>query len=133
MKIAVNQYLLLISETALLTAVRTSPGNSVAGHAPQIICHALLTYLKTTTTGPAEGKFLSADVAVIIFLLSPSMLRSASYDLRFHGRLCFCKADGLHHCLKRNTFLKTLVIYNTEQQNVHVCFWSDKVEAISRK
>ena len=85
-EIAVNPYLLLISETALLTAVRTSPGNGVARHAPQIICHALLAYLKTTATDPAEGKFLSAEVAVITFLLSPFKSRLALYDLRFHGR-----------------------------------------------
>jgi hypothetical protein len=71
LEISVKQYLSLIPKSAQLAAVRATPVYGVAGHAPQIFHHALLAYLKTAATGPAEGKFLPADVAAILFLPFP--------------------------------------------------------------
>jgi len=58
----------LIPKTAQLAAVGATPVDGVACHAPQILHHALLAYLKTAATGPAEKKFLPADVAAILLL-----------------------------------------------------------------
>ncbi len=60
------------------------PVDGVACHAPQIFHHALLAYLKTATTGPAEKKFLPADVAAILFLPFPFGSWSAVQWLCFH-------------------------------------------------
>jgi len=75
---------LLISETALFAAIRTSPGNSVARHPPQVLLHALRAYLKTAATCPAERHFLAAQVAKIFLFLSPSGSWPAFDWLGFH-------------------------------------------------
>jgi hypothetical protein len=48
----------LIAKPALAATVRACPGNPVTGHAPEILLHAIGTYLETTSTSPAEEKFL---------------------------------------------------------------------------
>jgi len=77
----------LIPKPSLLTTVGAGPGDGVAGHAPQIFHHAILTYLKTAATGPAKGNFLAAQMAEI--LLSPSPFGSwpAVYWLCFHSQI----------------------------------------------
>jgi hypothetical protein len=60
MKSSVKKHGLLVAEISSLTAVRTSPGYGVAGHAPQVFLHALRAYLKPAGTSPAERKCLTA-------------------------------------------------------------------------
>jgi hypothetical protein len=94
-EIAVKKYLSLVSKIAQLAAVRATPVNGVAGHAPQIFLHALRAYLKTAATVPTEGLFLYADVAGVLVLLLPFGPWSGFYCLCFHGKLHFPLAMGL--------------------------------------
>jgi hypothetical protein len=54
---------LLIPEPVLAAAVRTLPGNAVAGHAPHIFMHAFLADHKSAAAAPAEGNFFSTAMA----------------------------------------------------------------------
>jgi len=75
----------LVPKTAPLPTIRALPGNGIAGHAPQIVRHALGTYLKTTAASPAEEEFSAAYMAPV-FLFAPS-----SQPLSSLGLLCFHK------------------------------------------
>ena len=52
--------ILLISEAVPIAAVGTLPDDSVAGHAPQILVHAILADTEAAAALPAEQEFLSA-------------------------------------------------------------------------
>jgi len=54
--------MLLISEAVLSTAVRALPGYSVAGHAPEVFQHAVLTNAESASAPPAERRFLTAAI-----------------------------------------------------------------------
>jgi hypothetical protein len=54
---------LLIPEPVLAAAVRTLPGNAVAGHAPHILMHALLADHESAAAAPAEGDVLGTAMA----------------------------------------------------------------------
>jgi hypothetical protein len=59
----------LIAESILGTAVRTLPGNPVAGHAPLVLIHAFLAHGKPAPALPAEHEFtLAAMAGFIVFL-----------------------------------------------------------------
>jgi len=53
----------LVAKPILLSAVRTLPGDGIAGHAPQVFFHTILTDLKTAAALPAKGKFPAAAMA----------------------------------------------------------------------
>ncbi|MEW6671659.1 MAG: hypothetical protein AB1427_08140 [Thermodesulfobacteriota bacterium] len=58
---------LLIAEAVPLAAVRTLPGDAVAGHSPEVILHAFLTDLKTAAARPAKWEYACAADAMIDF------------------------------------------------------------------
>ncbi|MFH2075915.1 MAG: hypothetical protein ABIJ57_11330, partial [Pseudomonadota bacterium] len=58
---------LLVSKTVLATAVRALPGNSIAGHSPEIFFHAVLAYGKSAPASPAERSCPVAAVAIDFF------------------------------------------------------------------
>jgi len=83
-KTSVKQYLSLVSKPAPLPAVRASPGNGITGHAPQILHHAPLAYLKTAATGPAEREFSVTYMAAISLLFAPFPASAPVLLFRFH-------------------------------------------------
>jgi len=77
---------LLIAEPVLATTVRTLPGNSVAGHPPQVFLHAVLANAKTAATAPAKGELIAAAVTAVnsAFWATPSIdafFNSGIHDL----------------------------------------------------
>jgi hypothetical protein len=62
----------LIAETVLIPAVGALPGNAVAGHAPQILMHAILTNAEPAAALPAEHEFLAAAHALQGAFATPS-------------------------------------------------------------
>jgi len=54
----------LIAESVLLAAVGTLPGDAIAGHAPQVLVHALLADAESATALPAEHEALSAALTL---------------------------------------------------------------------
>jgi hypothetical protein len=56
---------LLVAETIHFSAVRTLPGDMIAGHAPHIFLHASLANLKTAAATPAKGIALAATMALL--------------------------------------------------------------------
>jgi len=57
----------LIAIAIPLTAVRALPGDSVAGHPPEVFQHAFLTDLETAATRPAKWEYTCAANAIIFF------------------------------------------------------------------
>jgi hypothetical protein len=58
-----SAYQLLISQSVLFSAIRTLPGDAVAGHSPEILCHTVLADTKTAPAAlPAKRKFPLAAV-----------------------------------------------------------------------
>jgi len=49
----------LIAISILLATIRAFPGNPIAGHAPEILIHAVLAHGKPAPAIPAEHKFLT--------------------------------------------------------------------------
>jgi hypothetical protein len=78
-----GQNRLLIAKSVLGTAIRTLPGNAVAGHAPLIFIHACLTNGKPAPAGPAERGGTAAAVT------NPVDGPSAAAVFRITGRVCF--------------------------------------------
>jgi hypothetical protein len=56
--------LLLIAETVLIPAIGALPGNAVAGHAPQVLMHAILADVEAAATAPAEQELPAAARAL---------------------------------------------------------------------
>jgi hypothetical protein len=56
----------LIAQSVLFPAVRALPGNSVAGHTPQVFFQAVLAQRKTASAMPAKGEFFLATMAALI-------------------------------------------------------------------
>ena len=63
---------LLIPKPVLAAAVRTLPGNRIAGHPPDIFIHARLANIESASTTPTEPKRLSTAVADIRGFCAPS-------------------------------------------------------------
>ena len=57
--------ILLISEAVELTAVRAVPGYAVAGHAPHVFQHAVITDLESASATPAKRQLCVAAVALV--------------------------------------------------------------------
>jgi len=53
---AVKNKILLISKAVLSAAIRTFPGDAVAGHTPEIFLHAVLADGKSAPASPAERR-----------------------------------------------------------------------------
>ena len=53
----------LIPKPILVPTIRTLPGDSIAGHPPDVFCHTRLTYIKPAPAPPAKAEFLTAAVA----------------------------------------------------------------------
>jgi len=53
----------LIPKPVLVPAIRTLPGDGIAGHPPYVFCHTRLTYIKPAPAPPAKTEFFSAAVA----------------------------------------------------------------------
>jgi len=53
----------LISKPILLAAIRTLPGDGIAGHPPDVFIHTLLADMEAAPASPAKAKFFSAAVA----------------------------------------------------------------------
>jgi hypothetical protein len=64
------------------------PGDGIAGHAPHIFFHTVLTYTETTPAPPAEGKLPAAAVANMVALLTVFSSIGRSCFRVFHG-CCF--------------------------------------------
>jgi hypothetical protein len=56
---------LLVPKSILFPAVRALPGDGIAGHAPNVLRHTVLTDTKSAAAPPAKGKFPAAAVAKI--------------------------------------------------------------------
>ena len=56
---------LLVPKSILIAAIRTLPGDAVAGQAPNVFMHALLADLKSAAAAPAENKLPAAAMALI--------------------------------------------------------------------
>jgi hypothetical protein len=63
---------LLIAESVLVAAVGALPRDAVAGHAPQILIHAILADAETAPALPAEHEFPAAAMAKSRGLAAPS-------------------------------------------------------------
>jgi len=55
----------------LFPTIRTLPGDSVTGHAPLVVIHALLAHGEPTPALPAEDKFPAAAVTQHWLFISP--------------------------------------------------------------
>ena len=55
---------LLIAESILSAAVGALPGDAVAGHAPQILIHAILADAEAAAAPPAEHELLTTALAL---------------------------------------------------------------------
>jgi hypothetical protein len=64
------------------------PGDGIAGHAPYILFHTVLTDTETTPAPPAEGKLPAAAVANMVALLTVFSSIGRSCFRVFHG-CCF--------------------------------------------
>jgi len=56
----------LIPKPILVPAVRTLPGDGIAGHAPYVFIHTFLANIEATSTAPAKCKLFAAAVAPIV-------------------------------------------------------------------
>jgi len=74
---------LLVSETVLPPAVRTAPGNAVAGEIRDILGHAVLADGKAAPTSPAEGWRLPAAMANPVLPPSPAVTPLKTYIFFF--------------------------------------------------
>ena len=54
---------LLVAKSILSSAVRALPGDGIAGHAPEVFFHTILTDFKSAAALPAKGKFPAAAMA----------------------------------------------------------------------
>jgi len=66
LKKIVEHDFLLVAKTVLLAAVRALPGDAVAGHAPHVFIHTLLTDSETAPAGPAERGYFPAAMTGLI-------------------------------------------------------------------
>jgi len=79
----------------LLAAIRTCPGDGIAGHAPHIFVHAALANTKPAATRPAKRKFHPTAIAIIIFKAASffavcGLCGRSFHDCRFKALvLCF--------------------------------------------
>jgi hypothetical protein len=55
--------MLLVAEPVVFAAIRTLPGDGIAGHAPHVFQHTVLADAEPAATRPAEWKALTAAVA----------------------------------------------------------------------
>ena len=78
----------LVAESILPSTVRALPGDGIAGHAPYIFFHTVLTDTESTPAPPAEGKLLAAAVAHMMALFTVFSSIGRSYFRVFHG-CCF--------------------------------------------
>lgn len=63
---------LLVAKTVLLAAVGALPGDTVAGHAPQVLVHAILADAEAAAAPPAEHERLPAALALLRGFAAPS-------------------------------------------------------------
>jgi hypothetical protein len=87
---------LLIAEAVLIAAVGTLPGNAVAGHAPQILVHAVLADTEAAAALPAEDERLPAALALPGRLLAPT------------SSAC-CVGKCTTHCLSCRSILSMVI------------------------
>ena len=69
---------LLIPKPVLGSAIRTIPGNAVAGHAPNIFIHAHLANGKPAPAGPGERSDFTTAVADPVSCPTPALTTSIS-------------------------------------------------------
>jgi hypothetical protein len=62
----------LVAETIPIAAVGALPYNTVAGHAPQILVHAILANAEAAAASPAEHEFPAAAHTLLGSLMTPS-------------------------------------------------------------
>ena len=72
----------LVAEAILSAAIRTLPGDPVAGHTPHIFQHTHLTNAKAASAGPAERKYTAA--AITLSVCPPESLTANPF---FNGRV----------------------------------------------
>ena len=56
---------LLVPKPILVPAVRTLPGDGIAGHAPYVFMHTFLADVEATSTAPAKCELIAAAMAPI--------------------------------------------------------------------
>ena len=79
---------LLVAKSILIPAVRTLPGDGVAGHAPDIFVHTFLADIETAATPPAECEVPAAAMAAI-FEVSAALAPVAGDRCGFFHGCCF--------------------------------------------
>ena len=84
-----GRILSLVAKPILTAAIGTLPGNSVAGHAPDIFLHTFLAYAEPAPAGPAKRKRSVAAMA-----LSPGALAAFGPVRRFN-RIFFHLIDQI--------------------------------------
>jgi len=62
----------LVAESVLIAAVGTLPGDTVAGHAPQVLVHTILADAEAAAAPPAEHERLPAALALPGAFAAPS-------------------------------------------------------------
>jgi hypothetical protein len=100
----------LIAKSILVSAVRTLPGDGIAGHAPYVFIHTSLANIEAASTAPTEAKFFAAAVALKAALSAASAPVVGGWCGFFHG----C-------CLTIYFMLKD----NSDFANVDNGFWQD--------
>jgi len=79
---------LLVPKPILVPAVRALPGDGIAGHAPQVFCHTILTDSKSAAALPTKGELPAAAVAKMRIALAALLAVGGFVSGFFHG-CCF--------------------------------------------
>ena len=78
----------LVAKTILSSAIRTRPGDCIAGHSPHVFKHAILANTEPAAARPAKRKRHFTTNAVVVFEASSFFAVCGSGGRRFHD-CCF--------------------------------------------
>ena len=79
---------LLVAKTILSAAIRTRPGDRIAGHSPHVFKHAILANTEPAAARPAKWKRQFTAHAVIVFEVT-SFFAICGYGCRRFHDCCF--------------------------------------------
>lgn len=82
----------LIAKSILPAAIRTLPGNGIAGHSPEVFMHAILTDAETASTCPTKCKLLPTALTDFLSVAGAPGPVSMPFDFSRHHLPRGCEA-----------------------------------------
>jgi hypothetical protein len=83
-----KNYFSLVAKTILTSAIRTRPGDRIAGHSPHVFKHAILANTEPAAARPAKRKRHFTTNAVMVFEATSFFTVCGFGGRRFHD-CCF--------------------------------------------